>query len=48
MAYYLFRQAIKLSLYNKLRDTYYMREMGTFRNTILLKLYLEILLKFTA
>lgn len=41
MAYYLFGQAMEVSLHNKPRDIYYMREMGTFRNSILLKLYLE-------
>lgn len=40
--------ANEVSLHNKPRDIYYMREMGTFRNSILLKLYLENILKFTA
>lgn len=48
MAYYLFRQAIHVSLHNKPRDIYYMREMGPFRNSTLLKLYLGKILKFTA
>jgi hypothetical protein len=32
----------------KSKDAYYMEETGTFRHIILLKLHLEILLKFTA